>query len=134
MGKSGFPRLLHPTVDAVNVRDVAVFYGELLGLNHDADVAGGEPQWVELVDSTGAVRLAVQRVDSLTQTTWPSPDVPMQLHLEFIVDSRDELLRHVERACALGAIVLMDRSDERDEQVFVLADPAGHPFCLLSRV
>lgn len=133
MGGTDFPRLLHPTVDAVNVREVATFYSELLGLNHDANPAGGEPQWVNLVDLLGTVRLAVQRVESLTPTTWPAPGVPMQLHLEFMVASLEELSRHAERACALGARLLMDRSHEENEQVFVLADPAGHPFCLLSR-
>ncbi|MGX5694478.1 VOC family protein [Dermacoccus abyssi] len=133
MTETGFPQLLHPTVDATNVREVANFYGDLLGLSHGAIPAGDEPQWVELMDSLGVVRLAVQRVESLTPTTWPAPDVPMQLHLEFIVSSREELLRHVERACALGSTVLMDRFNEESEQVFVLADPAGHPFCLLSR-
>ena len=34
------------------------------------------------------------------------------------------------RAEALGARLLLDRRDDPDEPLFVLADPAGHPFCI----
>lgn len=29
------------------------------------------------------------------------------------------------------ALVLYDRSDDEGEPLYVLADPAGHPFCIL---
>jgi hypothetical protein len=35
-----------------------------------------------------------------------------------------------QRALALGARLLLDRSDDPDEPLFVYADPAGHPFCI----
>ena len=54
----------------------------------------------------------------------------MQLHVDYTVTSRDELERHRARAEALGAHVLLDRTDDEDEPLYVLADPAGHPFCL----
>jgi hypothetical protein len=31
----------------------------------------------------------------------------------------------------LGATLLYYRTDDQDEPLYVLADPAGHPFCLL---
>jgi hypothetical protein len=55
----------------------------------------------------------------------------MQLHMDFTVPTREELERHRERAEELGAQLLLDRTDDEDEPLYVLADPAGHPFCLL---
>lgn len=40
------------------------------------------------------------------------------------------LRRHRERALELGGRLVLDRSDDPGEPVFVIADPAGHPFCL----
>jgi hypothetical protein len=38
-------------------------------------------------------------------------------------------LQH-QRALGLGARLLLDRSDDPDEPLFVYADLAGHPFCI----
>jgi glyoxalase superfamily protein len=62
--------------------------------------------------------------------TWPSHDVPMQMHLDFTVSSLAELERQRERAESLGAHLLLDRTDDPDEPLYVLADPSGHPFCI----
>ena len=51
------------------------------------------------------------------------------LHLD-TVPTVEELHRHRDRAVALGAEVLHDRSGDAQEPLFVLADPAGHPFCI----
>ena len=40
------------------------------------------------------------------------------------------LERQRERAEAMGAVVLLDRTDDEDEPLYVLADPSGHPFCV----
>jgi hypothetical protein len=42
-----------------------------------------------------------------------------------------ELHRHRQRAETLGATLLLDREEDSGEPLFVLADPAGHPFCIL---
>ena len=85
-----------------------------------------------LLDADGVRRLAFQRVDvPLPRSTWPTHEVPMQLHVDYAVPSVAELDRHRERALALGAEVLLDRTDDESEPLVVLADPAGHPFCLL---
>jgi Glyoxalase-like domain len=39
-----------------------------------------------------------------------------------------------ERALALGARLLQDRSDDPEEPLRVYADPAGHPFCIIAMV
>jgi hypothetical protein len=82
------------------------------------------------VDSNGDRRLAFQQVEFLERTTWPSHDVPMQMHLDFTVSSLTELGRQRERAESLGASLLLDRTDDPDEPLYVLADPSGHPFCV----
>jgi Glyoxalase-like domain len=46
------------------------------------------------------------------------------------VPSVGELQRQRERAQALGAELLLDRTDDPDEPLYVFADPAGHPFCV----
>ena len=55
----------------------------------------------------------------------------MQLHIDYAVPTLAELERHRDRALALGAAVLLDRTDDDEEPLVVLGDPAGHPFCLL---
>ena len=56
---------------------------------------------------------------------------PGLMHLDFRVPTIDHLERHRRRAEELGATLLLDRTDEPGEPLYVLADPAGHPFCLL---
>jgi catechol 2,3-dioxygenase-like lactoylglutathione lyase family enzyme len=131
-----YPQLLHTVLDTTRPRQLAEFYRELLGLQYrpgDEPPTGGQADdadWLVLVDSSGARKLAFQLVDELARTTWPTHEVPMQLHLDFTVSSRDELERQRVRAEALGAELLLDRTDEPDEPLYVLADLTGHPFCL----
>ncbi|MEJ7741315.1 MAG: VOC family protein [Nocardioidaceae bacterium] len=84
-----------------------------------------------LVDSAGNRMLAFQEVSALARPTWPSDDVPKQMHLDFRVPTVDELERHRQRAEELGATLLLNRTEESGEPLYVLADPAGHPFCIL---
>lgn len=133
---TGYPQLLHTVLDATDVRGLAEFYRQLLGLRYRPDSqppTDGSPDdedWLVLLNEDGSRCLAFQEVSELTPTTWPDNDVPMQLHLDFTVTSRDELERHRAHAEALGAHLVLDRSEDEDERLYVLADPAGHPFCL----
>jgi catechol 2,3-dioxygenase-like lactoylglutathione lyase family enzyme len=133
---SDYPQLLHTAIDTTQPRELAEFYRQLLGLSYrpgDEPPADGTPDdadWLVLVDSDGVRKLAFQQVAELTRTTWPEHDVPMQLHLDFTVTSPAELERHRERAEALGAELILDRSEDPDEALYVLADLSGHPFCL----
>lgn len=131
-----YPRLLHTAVDTTNTRQLAEFYRELLGLQYrpgdepPADGTSDDADWLVLVDSQGARKLAFQQVDALPRTTWPASDIPMQLHLDFTVSSVSEPQRQRERAQALGAELLLDRTDDPDEPLYVFAHLAGHPFCI----
>jgi catechol 2,3-dioxygenase-like lactoylglutathione lyase family enzyme len=133
---STFPILMHTAIDTTDCRGLAEFYRRFLGLRYrpgdeppadDADDA----DWLVLVDSAGGRVLAINKVDTLAPATWPSDAVPKQLHHDFRVSSVEELERQRRRAEALGATLRYDRSDDPDEPLYVLADPAGHPFCLL---
>jgi catechol 2,3-dioxygenase-like lactoylglutathione lyase family enzyme len=130
------PRLLHTVLDTPDVRGLAEFYRRLLGLRYregDEPPADGAPDaadWLALVEADGTRRLAFQRVEHLARTTWPRPEVPMQLHVDFTVPDAGALHRHRARAEELGAELLLDRADDPEEPLYVLADPSGHPFCL----
>jgi len=129
----GFPELMHTALDATDVRGLAEFYRVLLGVRYrpgDEPPADGE-DWLVLVDADGGRVLAFQEVPTLHRPTWPTHDVPKQMHLDFRVPTLAELERHRVRAEQLGATLLLDRTDDPDEALYVLADPAGHPFCIL---
>ena len=132
-----YPRLLHTVLDTTDPRRLAEFYRELLGLAYRAgdepptDGSPDDADWLVLVQPADDARvLAFQLVEQLTPTTWPRPDVPMQLHLDFTVSGREELERQRTRALELGAREILDRSSDPEEALYVFADPAGHPFCI----
>jgi catechol 2,3-dioxygenase-like lactoylglutathione lyase family enzyme len=131
-----YPQLMHTVLDTTSPRELAEFYRELLGLRYrpgDEPPLDGEPDdadWLVLVDSDAVRKLAFQQVDHLPRATWPEHDVPMQLHVDFTVSNRAELDRQRERAEALGAALVLDRTDDPDEPLYVFADLSGHPFCI----
>ena len=134
---SDYPVLLHTAIDARDCRGLAEFYRELLGLHYregegpPTDGSPDDADWLVLLDDHGKRVLTVQQKADTTAPTWPSEDVPMQMHMDFRVSSVEALERHRERAESLGARLLYDRSADDGEPLYVLADPAGHPFCLL---
>lgn len=127
---------MHTAIDTTDVRGLAEFYRRLLGLDYrpgdepPADGSADDADWLVLVDPQGGRALAFQQVERLERTTWPEHDVPMQMHLDCTVESVEELEWHRRRAEELGAELLLDRTDDPDEPLYVLADPSGHPFCL----
>ncbi len=134
---SGHPVVLHTAVDARDCRGLAEFYRELLGLHYRAgeepptDGGPDDADWLVLLDDDGHRVLTVQEKKDTRPATWPSEEVPMQMHMDFTVPTVEDLERHRARAEALGARLLYDRSQDEGEPLYVLADPAGHPFCLL---
>ena len=133
------PFLIATVLDTTDARGLAEFYRRLLGFDYapgDEPPPPGEPDtrasvWLVLNDSDGSPRLAFQAVSELERSTWPDPRIPQQLHLDLGVRSLDDLGRQTERAMTLGAVVLEDRRHDPDESLVVLADPQGHPFCLI---
>jgi catechol 2,3-dioxygenase-like lactoylglutathione lyase family enzyme len=132
-----YPALLHTVLDCTDARELAEFYRQLLGLRYrsgdepQTDEAPDDADWLVLVDADGTRKLAFQQVDDLPRATWPEPPgVPQQLHLDFTVSSNKELERQCQRALALGATMLLDRTADPDEPLYAFADLAGHPFCI----
>ncbi|HWJ08413.1 MAG TPA: VOC family protein [Nocardioides sp.] len=127
-----FPRLRSIVLDTTDVPRLAEFYRELLGWSYpegyDIDAA---TDWRVVVGPAGE-RLAFQQVDDLPPTTWPTAEVPQQLHLDLMAETRADLEENHQRALALGAVVRQDRSDDPEEPLYVYADPAGHTFCLFT--
>jgi catechol 2,3-dioxygenase-like lactoylglutathione lyase family enzyme len=133
-----FPALRAVVLDATDARALAEFYRQLLGFVYrsgDEAPPPGQPDpsgqdWLVLRDRSGEARLAIQHVDELPPSTWPEPQVPQQLHLDLTVPDVGELGVQRDRALTLGAAVLLDRSNDPQEPLYVFADPAGHPFCI----
>jgi catechol 2,3-dioxygenase-like lactoylglutathione lyase family enzyme len=135
-GTPDHPQLLQTVLDTTDVRSLAEFYRQLFGLVYrpgDEPPVGDEPDdadWLVLTDPAGNRVLAFQQVDELPRNTWPQPGVPQQLHLDTTVPDRAALERQRDRALALGAELRLDRSEDADEPLYALADPAGHTFCI----
>lgn len=135
----GFPSLVAAVLDTRDARQLAEFYRQLLGYSYEpgdeppprgsSDPAGTD--WLVLVARDGRTRLAFQQVERLPEATWPDGPVPQQLHLDLVVASPRELAAQHGRILGLGARLLEDRFDDPDEPLYVYADPAGHPFCVL---
>jgi catechol 2,3-dioxygenase-like lactoylglutathione lyase family enzyme len=133
-----FPVLRTTVLDTTDARALGEFYRQLLGFVYrsgDELPPPGQPDtqgadWLVLRDGTGEARLAIQQVAELAPSTWPDAAVPQQLHIDLTVANMDDLTLQRDRAVSLGAEVLLDRSADPDEPLYVFADPAGHPFCI----
>jgi hypothetical protein len=137
-GEQSFPELRQVVLDTTDARELAEFYRQLLGFTYrhgDEPPDPGETDqkgrdWLVLHHPLGSPRLAFQQVDALAQSTWPRSDIPQQLHVDLTVPTAADLEHQHQRAVQLGARLLDDRSDDKDEPLRVYADPAGHPFCI----
>jgi catechol 2,3-dioxygenase-like lactoylglutathione lyase family enzyme len=131
------PHIRQVVLDTMDARALAEFYRQLFGLSYrpgDEPPPAGEPDrdWLVLQNDDG-VPLAFQQVEDLPRSTWPTAEVPQQLHLDTTVPDVAALAGARERALALGATQRYDRSDDPEEPLYVFADPAGHPFCIFVR-
>jgi len=112
-------RMARIVFDCFSPRSLAAFYQQLLDL---PDRTVDTESRVEIVGPDCPVALAFQHSRCLAPR-WPDPRHPAQLHVD--ITSRDESF--IADALRLGAIdcSLPERPDNT-----VLADPAGHPFCV----
>jgi catechol 2,3-dioxygenase-like lactoylglutathione lyase family enzyme len=125
-------------LDTTDARRAAEFWRQLLGLvdrsGHEPPASGEDDpdgrDWLNLRRPDGSPLLAFQQVERLPASTWPSDDVPQQVHLDLTVADRVELDAVHERVLALGGVLRLDRSDDPEEPLRVYADPDGHPFCV----
>ncbi len=103
-------------------RGLARFYQRLLGWPLSTD----DPEWATLRPEGGGAGLSFQLEEEHVPPTWPAGhgDQQMQLHLDLAVD---DLEAAVQVAVEAGATVA---AFQPQDDVRVLLDPAGHPFCL----
>jgi len=109
-------------LDAPNARALARFYSDLLGW----EIATESEHHCTLGPTSGVAYLATQTSSGYERPTWPNADgkQQMMLHLDFeVVD----LAAAVAHAVELGA---EEAAFQPQDNVRVLLDPAGHPFCL----
>jgi catechol 2,3-dioxygenase-like lactoylglutathione lyase family enzyme len=107
----------HVVIDARDPAALADFYAELLGLA----VTYRSPDWVVIAENDKTSGFAFQLAPDHQPPQWPDPQYPQQFHLDVMVEDVDVARR---RVLALGARALAGD---------VFADPAGHPFCLVTR-
>lgn len=114
-----------PVLDAPDPRELADFYHRLLGWQTEEDL----PHWVMLRDPDGGGYLSFQTEPHYVPPTWPGKtgEQLMMGHLDIEVTDLDAAR---DFAVAQGAKVA---EFQPQEQVRVLIDPAGHPFCFWRR-
>jgi catechol 2,3-dioxygenase-like lactoylglutathione lyase family enzyme len=111
-------------LEAPDPRRLLAFWSEILGAPiHKVDDTGGSLDFGE-----GVGYLAVQLAEHYEPPVWPPEPgrQGMQLHLDVEVD---DLAAAVEHAVELGAT---EAEFQPQDDVRVMLDPAGHPFCLYS--
>jgi catechol 2,3-dioxygenase-like lactoylglutathione lyase family enzyme len=101
---------------------LAGFYAELLGW----PIAHQEPGTAVLAAPEGSTYVVFQQSAEYEPPVWPPVDGSQRpmMHLDFQVG---DLESAVAEAVALGAVIA---PYQPQENVRVLFDPAGHPFCL----
>jgi catechol 2,3-dioxygenase-like lactoylglutathione lyase family enzyme len=112
-------------LDAHDAHELAGFYRRLLGYETRSE----EPHWVLIGPPPGTegVSLAFETERAYVPPVWPTRnpgDQQMMLHLDIEVD---DLAGETARAVAEGARLA---AYQPQDDVRVLLDPAGHPFCL----
>ena len=112
-------------LDSADPSALARFYQRLLGW----PIGSEDPTWVTLRPADGGAGLSFQLEPDHLPPVWPATsDRPqMQVHLDIEVD---DLAAAVAVATEAGGR-LADFQPQDD--VRVLLDPAGHPFCLWVR-
>ena len=108
-------------IDAPDAERLARFYSRLLGWS----VARSDETWAVL-DAQGTAYIAFQTSKEYVPPVWPPEDDEQQMmaHLDVGVTDVDAA---VEDAVALGAV---EADFQPQDDVRVMLDPAGHPFCL----
>jgi catechol 2,3-dioxygenase-like lactoylglutathione lyase family enzyme len=110
-------RLHHVILDCPDPLRLAAFYSRLLG----QPVTYRSDDFCVVARDEHTSGLGFQLAPAHVGPTWPDPNVPQQMHLDVMVDDVSKARAEV---VDIGA---------RHLSGDVYADPAGHPFCLISR-
>jgi catechol-2,3-dioxygenase len=109
-------------LDAPDAVALAGFYVSVLGW----PMVKAEDGWAAIAVPGTSSYLAFQTAEGYVRPAWPNADgrQQMMMHIDVAVD---DLTAAVAHAVELGAAVA---GFQPQEDVRVLLDPAGHPFCL----
>ena len=123
-------------LDCRDAEEMAAFYGALLGWEVTArdstDTRMGGAGWIAMTDPNGGVGLLFQAEDWYEAPVWPEePNTQAKMiHLEMAVDDVEAA---VAAAVAAGARPALHQPVDRpQDELRVMLDPAGHPFCLFA--
>ncbi len=120
MAIARFPSIV---LDCPDPLALATFYATMLDWTVDTSNADASGGWIDVKADYGQC-LSFQGVQDYKAPSWPSQEVPQQMHFDVIVDDLDEAEAALRE---LGAT----RHEHQPATSFrVLLDPAGHPFCL----
>ena len=115
-------RVSSAVLSSPDANALAAFYSGLLGWS----VVDQEPGWVRVRPPAGGMGLSFHDEAHYTRPVWPS--VPGQQIMMFHLDiATDDLDAAVDRALMLGATFA---EHQPQDEVRVMLDPDGHPFCL----
>ena len=117
-------RLSATVLGAPDPQALGAFYARLLGWT----VTTNEPEWVMIKPPEGGTGLSFQYEEGYTRPVWPTAPgkQQMMLHLDIAVD---DLGKAVAWALDSGAT---QADYQPQDDVRVMLDPAGHPFCLFA--
>ena len=115
--------LLAGTVlDSPDARTLAGFYEAFLDWKRTQD----DEDWVVLAPPDDGTRLSFQTEPEYVPPVWPSTEDHQQMSIHLDI-ATDDVEQSVALAVELGATVA---GWQPQEEVTVMLDPAGHPFCL----
>jgi len=112
-------------LECADPEPLATFWSAVL----DRAIVQRDDDWWALRRDPAGSRLAFQVVDAFEPPPWPGRTGEQQVHLDIEVDDLEPARS---RVLELGARRLSDVVEPGDDEWQVFADPAGHPFCLVT--
>lgn len=111
-------------LDAPSAPELGHFYSDLLGWS----ISHEDAEECKLAPTSGVAYLAIQTARDYVRPVWPTEpgQQQMMLHLDFEVSDLAAATSHAQE---LGATLA---EFQPQDDVRVMLDPAGHPFCLYS--
>ncbi|MDH3302532.1 MAG: VOC family protein [Acidimicrobiia bacterium] len=122
-------RLTGPTIDAADPLRLARFYERLLGWSIVEQEGGGlrgKDAWAKLRSPDGFLKIEIQYEPHYVEPGWPSEPRSqlMMMHLDIGTSDLDAGVAWAEECGAVQA------AHQPQDDVRVMMDPEGHPFCL----
>lgn len=117
-------RLTQLVLECSDPEELARFWQEVLDL---PDPEGG-PSWLTLTWRPVG-RFSFHRVADYQPPVWPGQHGEQPAHFDLLVDDLESACRAFEKA---GGRPLTEELDPGPKAWRIYADPAGHPFCLVS--